>query len=98
MVERIESGADRLAGLLDRFEREGGRLSQGQVASIRELVVRIGDRLDAVLAADARTAECMRNTMSGLREELEGATFVNRAVTAYHTNRAPDARFSDRKA
>ncbi|MCH2145820.1 MAG: flagellar protein FlgN [Phycisphaerales bacterium] len=98
VVERIESGAERLACLLDRFEQEGGRLAGERVATIRELVARISRRLDAVLAADARTEELMKEAMRRLRGELEETAVTNRAVSAYHTTQPSDARFSDRKA
>jgi hypothetical protein len=98
VVDEIETGADRLAGLLDRFEQEGAQLPLHRVTAVRELVRRIADRLDSVLAADARACSLVNGLMSRLRGELEGTTVASRAVHAYHAPGSPDARFSDRKA
>ena len=98
VVDDIESGAERLACLLDRFEQEVARLALQRVEAIRELVGRISRRLDSVLEADARTADGMEQAMQRIRGELQETTVANRAVHAYHPAQAPDARFSDRKA
>ena len=98
VVDEIEAGAERLASLLDRFEQEGAQLPLHRVTAVRELVRRIADRLDSVLAADARACSLVNDLMSRLRGELEGATVASRAVHAYHAPGTTDARFSDRKA
>jgi hypothetical protein len=98
VVDEIELGAERLAKLLDRFEREGSQLPLHRITAVRELVQRIADRLDAVLAADARACTSVNGLLSRLSGELEGANQANRAVHAYHAPGTPDARFSDRKA
>ena len=98
VVDEIELGAERLAELLDRFEREGSQLPLPRITAVRELVRRIADRLDAVLAADAHACTSVNGLLSRLSGELEGAAVANRAVHAYHAPGTPDARFSDRKA
>ena len=67
VVDDIESGAERLACLLDRFEQEVARLALQRVEAIRELVGRISRRLDSVLEADARTADGMEQAMQRIR-------------------------------
>jgi hypothetical protein len=98
VVDEIESGSDRLVGLLDRFESEGSQLPLHRVTAVRELVQRIADRLDSVLAADARACSLVSGLMSRLSGELEGTAVASRAIHAYHSPGTPDARFSDRKA
>ncbi len=98
VVDQIESGAERLAGLLDRFELEVAQLAPDRVTAVRELVQRISTRLDAVLAADARSCELVSGLMGRLRGELDGTVRGTRAVHAYHAPGTTDARFSDRKA
>lgn len=98
VVDRIESGAPRLAELLDRFEQEGAMLELHRVTTLRQLMGRIGKRLETVLAADATAAHSVHEAMSRIRERIEEASTASKAMHAYHGPGASGARFSDRKA
>lgn len=98
VVDEIEAGSDRLVELLDRFEDEAGRLAGQRVTAVRELVRRIGRRLDLVLEADARSCELVSGHLERLRGELTETAQASRAAHAYHPAGAVDARFSDRRA
>lgn len=98
VVDRIESGAPRLVELLERFEQEGAMLELHRVATLRQLMERIGKRLEAVIAADATAAHSVHEAMSRIRERIEETTTTSKALHAYHDLGTPGARFSDRKA
>ena len=98
VVDRIESGASRLAELLARFEREGVMLELHRVSTLRDLMRRIGKRLESVLDADESAAHSVKEAMGRIRERINETTTVSKAVHAYHDPGTLDARFSDRKA
>lgn len=98
VVDRIECGAARLAELLERFQQQGPQLEVGRVGAVRELVARIGSRLDRVLDADARALVAVEKIMGGLRTHLQDARVSSQAKSAYTSVAASGPRFSDRKA
>ncbi len=98
VVDRIESGAPRLAELLDKFEKEGAMLALHRVSTLRDLMRRIGKRLELVLDADSKAAHSVGEAMDRIRERIDETVTVSKAVHAYHESETPGARFSDRKA
>ena len=98
VVDRIESGAPRLIELLGRFEQEGPMLELHRIVAVRDLIRRIGKRLEQVLEADEGAAHSVQDAMARIKERIGRTTTESKAVHAYHARSTPDARFSDRKA
>ena len=98
VVDRIERGAERLVLLLERFQSEASQFEAGRVGAVRDLIGRIGSRLDGVLDADARALAAVDGIMNGIRARLQDARVSSKAKTAYTASSASGPRFSDRKA
>lgn len=98
VVDRIERGAERLVLLLERFQAEAAQFEASRVGAVRELIGRIGSRLDRVLDADARALAAVEGIMNGIRTRLQEARVSSRAKTAYTASTPAGPRFSDRKA